>query len=74
MPHSLRRSVAVRRGRYTGEQHSIASLGIPRGAEDLGLDHCTPQQRQLRFLLALGLFNQGLRMAEPGEWEAPDME
>lgn len=68
MPHSLRRSAAVRRAQYTGEASSAAALGIPRGAREMGLDRCTPQQRRLRVLLALGVFNQGLWQAWPGEW------
>ncbi|MEV8321479.1 hypothetical protein AB0Q95_45800 [Streptomyces sp. NPDC059900] len=68
MPHSVRRRTAVLRSRYTGESSSAAARGIPRDPHRLGLDECSPAQRSLRVFLALGIFNQGLREATPGQW------
>ncbi|MEJ8653609.1 hypothetical protein WKI65_37595 [Streptomyces sp. MS1.AVA.3] len=68
MPHSTRRSLAARRRAYTGEDRTAAALGMPRSANSIGLDSCTPAQRRLRALWALGVFNDGVLQAWPGEW------
>lgn len=68
MPHSARRSMGHRRRLYTGEASGAAALGVSRDAHGIGLDDCTPAQRRLRFLLALGVFNQGHSQASPGDW------
>jgi hypothetical protein len=57
-----------RRRLYTGEASRAAALGVSREGHGIGLDDCTPAQRRLRFLLALGVFNQGALQASPGEW------
>lgn len=53
-----RRSSARIRRRCTGELHQTAMQGITRDGR-LGLDECTPEQLNLRVLLALHLFNMG---------------
>lgn len=58
MPHSLHRSLARERAAYTGESPACAATGTTRSGT-LGLDECTPAQRQLRALLALAVFNYG---------------
>lgn len=66
MPSSTRRQAARIRAAYTRETPSLAARGIARHVPNtpslgnaLGLDVCTSAQRQLRALLALGMFNHG---------------
>jgi hypothetical protein len=52
------------RARFTGEHLTSATAGV--GPDDSsGLDHCSPPQRELRFLLGLYTFNAGSLGAEP---------
>ncbi|MFK0183337.1 hypothetical protein ACIQV1_03885 [Streptomyces rubiginosohelvolus] len=62
MPRSTQRSIARTRMQYLGEPRSAALDAVPRDSS-LGLDTCSPEQRRLRALLALGLFNR------PGHWQ-----
>ncbi|MGY5118339.1 hypothetical protein ACWC2H_21145 [Streptomyces sp. 900105755] len=66
MPSTLRRQSAHLRASYTRETPRLAAPGIarrghhtPSPGSGLGLDACTAQQRRLRALLALGMFNHG---------------
>lgn len=70
MPHTTRRQVALQRARHTGETLTQARAGIGRGSSLHGLDHCTPTQRALRALIAMGVFNDGYRGAPPRGWGA----
>ncbi|MFJ8919840.1 hypothetical protein ACIREK_10215 [Streptomyces sp. NPDC102415] len=68
MPESVKKSIARTRMGFTGEPKEGALAGIPRDGS-LGLDACLPEQRTLRALLALGLFNRlGLGEARPPAW------
>ncbi|MCP2256575.1 hypothetical protein LX15_000258 [Streptoalloteichus tenebrarius] len=58
MPASARRQLIVTRCRYTQETHVEAARGVGRDRSH-GLDHCLPQQRRLRALLALFLLTTG---------------
>ncbi|MGW7067121.1 hypothetical protein ACWGII_18885 [Streptomyces sp. NPDC054855] len=59
--HSVRAS-------YTGEHLDAAAQGAA-GRPGLGLDECTAEQRRLRVLLALAMFNAGtLQHPVPGSW------
>lgn len=60
---SPRRRAAAARSQFTGEPHSAAARGVGRNG-DLGLDHCTQAQTDLRALLALHVLNAGL-IGEP---------
>ncbi len=62
MPRSTNKTIARTRMRYLGEPRSAALDAVPRDGS-LGLDTCSPEQRRLRALLALGLFNR------PGTWQ-----
>ncbi|MFF1795407.1 hypothetical protein ACFVXQ_14520 [Kitasatospora sp. NPDC058263] len=66
MSHSTARVQGVRRGAFTGEHPLTARAGLGRGS--IGLDECTPAQAQLRALLALGWFNQGILAAPGFDW------
>ncbi|MGV9419991.1 hypothetical protein ACWDO6_21120 [Streptomyces sp. NPDC003674] len=68
MAHSARRSVAAIRRTFTGEHKQAAAEAIPRIRSHLGLDSHEPGQRQLRALLALGVFNTGPLQRWPGMW------
>ncbi|QNT95823.1 hypothetical protein HEP81_05571 [Streptomyces griseofuscus] len=57
MPRSTHKSVARARMQYLGEPKAAALGSVPRDGS-LGLDACSPEQRKLRALLALGLFNR----------------
>lgn len=67
MPHTNRRQAALRRCLYTGESLAQARAGIARGSHH-GLDHCTSEQRTLRALIAVGVFNQESIGAPPKLW------
>ncbi|MEE2050642.1 hypothetical protein [Nocardiopsis tropica] len=58
------------RARYTGETRSEAERGVSRPDDPLGMDSATPEQQQLRALLALTVFNEGYRGAPPKLWNA----
>lgn len=62
MPRSTNKTIARTRMQYLGEPRSAAVDAVPRDGS-LGLDTCSPEQRRLRALLALGLFNR------PGTWQ-----
>lgn len=55
MPEVKRDSVQVR-VESLGEHRESARAGVARDGSH-GIDHCTPEQRRLRALLALGIFN-----------------
>ncbi|MFB9932197.1 hypothetical protein ACFORO_21485 [Amycolatopsis halotolerans] len=60
---SPKSSAGQLRASFTGEHVSAATAGV--GPDDSsGLDHCSPAQRELRFLLALYTFNAGPLGAE----------
>ncbi len=68
MPESVKKDIARTRAGFTGEPQLGALAGVPRDGS-LGLDTCLPEQRTLRALLALGLFNRlGLEEARPPAW------
>lgn len=68
MPESVNKAIARARVGFTGEPKEAALAGVPRDGS-LGLDTCLPEQRTLRALLALGLFNRlGLGEARPPAW------
>lgn len=65
MPESVKKAIARTRVGFTGEPEEGAFAGVPRDGS-LGLDTCLSEQRTLRALLALGLFNRlGLGEARP---------
>lgn len=65
MPESVKKAIARTRVGFTGEPEEGAFAGVPRDGS-LGLDTCLSEQRSLRALLALGLFNRwGLGEARP---------
>lgn len=65
MPESVKKAIAQTRVEFTGEPQEGAFAGVPRDGS-LGLDACLSEQRTLRALLALGLFNRlGLGDARP---------
>ncbi|GHF32623.1 hypothetical protein [Streptomyces morookaense] len=51
------KTIARARMQYLGEPREAALAAVPRD-KSLGLDTCSPGQRRLRALLALGLFNR----------------
>lgn len=55
---SSKSSAGQLRARFTGEHVSAATAGIGPDNSS-GLDHCSPAQRELRFLLGLYTFNAG---------------
>lgn len=63
MPHSTDRTLRDIRASYTGEEPFAAQAGLGRG--NLGLDACAPEQRKLRALLAIQLFNYSRSDALP---------
>jgi hypothetical protein len=65
MPESVKKAIARTRLGFTGEPEEGAFAGVPRDGS-LGLDTCLSEQRTLRAMLALGLFNRlGLGDARP---------
>ncbi|MFF4155656.1 hypothetical protein [Streptomyces sp. NPDC001678] len=62
MPRSTDKSLARTRMQFLGEPRQAALGAVPRDST-LGLETCSPAQRRLRALLALGLFNR------PGAWQ-----
>jgi hypothetical protein len=69
MPESVKKAIARTRVGFTSEPEEGAFAGVPRDGS-LGLDTCLSEQRTLRALLALGLFNRlGLGEARPpAQW------
>lgn len=67
MPHSTVKAASVVRAGFTGEVPATARPGIDRFG-GLGLDHCTPEQTELRALLALACFNHGPLTAPSLRW------
>jgi len=69
MPESVKMAIARTRVGFTSEPKEGAFAGIPRDGS-LGLDTCLSEQRALRALLALGLFNRwGLgEVRPPARW------
>ncbi|MBD0694930.1 hypothetical protein BG452_18295 [Streptomyces sp. CBMA123] len=64
---SSRLRAAHERKRFTGETLDVALAGLGRG-NVIALDTCSPGQRSLRALLALGLFNDGPIGGRGGAW------
>ncbi len=65
MPETVKKTIARTRAEFTGEPEEGAFAGVPRDGS-LGLDTCLREQRALRALVALGLFNRrGLGEARP---------
>jgi len=62
VPRSTHKSLARTRMRFLSEPRQAALGAVPRDGT-LGLDTCSQEQRRLRTLLALGLFNM------PGLWQ-----
>ncbi|HEY3690471.1 MAG TPA: hypothetical protein VGL46_09225 [Pseudonocardiaceae bacterium] len=62
-PEARQRDREAIRAAYTGEPTWAAQRGL--APSDLGLDSCAVAQRELRALLALHVFNAGLRGAPP---------
>ncbi|MCB5909654.1 hypothetical protein [Streptomyces pinistramenti] len=62
MPRSTNKAIARARMQYLGEPRAAALHAVPRDGS-LGLDTCSPEQRRLRALMTLGLFNR------PGSWQ-----
>lgn len=69
MPESVKKAIARTRMGFTGEPEEGAFAGVPRNGS-LGLDTCLSEQRTLRALLALGLFNRSGRgeARPPARW------
>ncbi|MFI8824029.1 hypothetical protein [Streptomyces sp. NPDC053431] len=67
MPHTTAKAAARIRAGFTGEVPVTALPGIARSG-GLGLDHCTPEQTELRALLALACFNHGELAAPRLRW------
>lgn len=57
MPRSTHKTIARARMQYLGEPRTAALGAVPRDGS-LGLDTCSTEQRRLRALMALGLFNR----------------
>lgn len=56
------------RAQYTGESADAAGFAIRGGTHGLGLDHCSDEQRSLRALLALALFNGNVYNGPTAKW------
>ncbi|MGA5321810.1 hypothetical protein ACPCIU_15340 [Streptomyces seoulensis] len=67
MPHTTAKAASLIRAGFTGEVPATALPGIDRSG-GLGLDHCTPEQTELRALLALACFNYGTLAAPRLRW------
>ncbi|MGW7350437.1 hypothetical protein [Streptomyces sp. NPDC054784] len=67
MPHTTAKTASLRRAGFTGEVPATALPGIDRYG-GLGLDRCTPEQTELRALLALACFNHGALAAPRLRW------
>ncbi|GAA2356130.1 hypothetical protein [Streptomyces violaceusniger] len=67
MSNSMKKRTAHARKAYSGEVYEAALAGIPNDRTH-GLDSCTPGQRKMNALLALGLFNRGEQGAPPAKW------
>ncbi|MFG2814752.1 hypothetical protein [Streptomyces sp. NPDC048410] len=67
MPHTTAKAASLIRACFTGEVPATALPGIDRSG-GLGLDHCTPEQTELRALLALACFNHGTLAAPRLRW------
>ncbi|KOX18543.1 MULTISPECIES: hypothetical protein [unclassified Streptomyces] len=67
MPHTTAKAASIIRAGFTGEVPATALPGIDRSG-GLGLDHCTPEQTELRALLALACFNHGTLTAPRLRW------
>lgn len=53
---------------YTGESKAAAQSGINDDTHQLGLDHCSDDQRAFRALLALALFNGNVYTGPTARW------
>lgn len=67
MPHTTSKAASLIRAGFTGEDAATALPGIDRFG-GLGLDHCTPEQIELRAMLALACFNHGTLTAPRLRW------
>ncbi|MFD3912411.1 hypothetical protein [Streptomyces sp. NPDC058603] len=67
MPHTTAKAASLIRAGFTGEVPATALPGTDRSG-GLGLDHCTPEQTELRALLALACFNHGTLTAPRLRW------
>ena len=67
---SNRRTSALLRGAFTGEEFEAARAGTARDGSP-GLDTCTDSQRRLRVRLALGLFNDYAKDYGNNSWCCP---
>ncbi|QIQ03998.1 hypothetical protein [Streptomyces liangshanensis] len=67
MPHTTAKTASLVRAGFTGEVPATALPGIDRSG-GLGLDQCTPEQTELRALLALACFNHGTLTAPRLRW------
>ena len=67
MSNSSAKQAARQRMKYSGESYSAALSGIPNDNSH-GFDSCTPEQLELRALLALGFLNTELHPGSPAHW------